>query len=69
MCIGRVLDGAGVGAIVGQTGIDELDGGLASARAPQPVYPALKRPVGRRECLRRKVEELKEGKRGEERGK
>lgn len=58
MDVGGVPDGAGVGAIVAEGGVEELDGGLAPGRAAQPLHTPIKLAVPRREHQRGEVEEL-----------
>lgn len=58
MDVGGVPDGAGVGAIVAEGGVEELDGGLAPGRAAQPLHAPVKLAVLRGERQRGEVEEL-----------
>lgn len=56
--VGRVADGADVRAVIGERGVQQLDGGVAAGRAAQPLHTVLKIILQRRVRLRREVEEL-----------
>lgn len=56
--VGRVADGADVRAVIGERGVQQLDGSVAAGRAAQPLHAVLKIILHRRVRLRREVEEL-----------
>lgn len=56
--IGRVADDTGVRAVIGERGVQQLDGRVGAGRAAQPLHTVLEVIVQRRVRLRREVEEL-----------
>lgn len=64
MHVGRVPDGAGVGPVIAQRGVDQGDGRVPAGRDAPPLDATLELTFDGREGPRREVEELGEGSRG-----